>query len=208
MEKRYEKRGGVRGGKGCVPPPTGNKPPRRVSGTLTIIAALVASLAVLGAYLVRAWADDLLPEGSLAPAFSLPNQDGVTVDSSELAGDWWLIYFYPKDDTPGCTKEACAFRDHLDRLTTMQVRIFGVSYDDVASHRAFADKYGLKFDLLADPKGRVIADWGARSAIPRVARRVSFLVDGSGTIRKVYPNVAPAEHALEIIADVIALRAG
>jgi len=148
----------------------------------------------------------LLPVGTAAPAFELYNQRGEIVRSSELTGSWRVIYFYPKDDTPGCTKEACAFRDRLDELQAMDVRIYGVSYDDVASHRAFAEKHHLNFDLLADPEGTVIAAYGAKSMLPGFARRISYLVDERGVIRKVYPDVSPDTHAAEIMHDVRILR--
>jgi len=156
----------------------------------------------------RAGAADLLTEGSKAPAFVLPNQDGVPVSSESLSGGWYVLYFYPKDDTPGCTKEACTFRDRLGALQALNVRVLGISFDSVASHRAFADKHGLSVDLLADPKGEVIGLYRAKSLLPGFARRVSYLVDGEGVIRRVYPNVSPAQHAGEIIDHVTALRGG
>jgi len=176
---------------------------------MTWILAAIALLALAGGFFIwsqSASAAKMLEAGNQAPAFALPNQDGKVVDSASLAGSWWVIYFYPKDDTPGCTKEACAFRDHLDDLQAMGVRIFGVSFDDVASHKAFAEKYHLTFDLLADPEGKVIDAYGARSVMPGFASRVSYLVDDVGIICKVYPSVSPSEHAAEIISDVKALR--
>jgi len=151
--------------------------------------------------------DNMLIEGVPAPAFALLNQSGETIDSKSLTGSWYVIYFYPKDGTPGCTKEACSFRDHLHELQVMGMRILGVSFDDVASHKAFAEKYHLSFDLLADPEGTVIRAYGAASAIPGFARRVSYLVDDAGVIRQTYPNVTPSEHAAGIIRDVKALQA-
>lgn len=163
-----------------------------------------------GAYLLlgSGKAGELLPVGTAAPAFTLPNQHGEAVSSAELAGSWRVIYFYPRDDTPGCTKEACTFRDRLDELQAMGVQIYGVSYDDVASHKAFAEKYHLNFDLLADPSGTVIAAYGATSVLPGFARRISYLADEKGVIRKVYPDVTPGTHATEIMHDVRTIRAG
>lgn len=172
-------------------------------GGVLLLAIVAAGLLI---WSQSARAGRMLAEGSLAPAFQLPNQDGQVVDSASLAGGWWVVYFYPKDDTPGCTKEACAFRDHLEDLQAMGVRILGISFDDVASHKAFAEKYHLNFDLLADPDGKAIDAFGARSAIPGYASRISYLVDGAGVIRKVYPSVTPAEHAADIITDVNRLR--
>lgn len=179
----------------------------RANGTHLWLA--VACVALVVAALVlwngRARAADLLAEGAVAPGFALPNQDGELVDSTTLAGKWFVLYFYPKDDTPGCTKEACAFRDRLGELRGLGVRVLGVSFDDVPSHKAFAEKYHLTFDLLSDPQGEVVGRYRAKSILPGVARRVSYLVDDRGVIRKVYPDVSPTEHAGEIIADVKAL---
>jgi peroxiredoxin Q/BCP len=150
----------------------------------------------------------LLAEGTAAPPFVLSDQDGRPMDSAGLAGAWWLLYFYPKDDTPGCTREACALRDRWAELAALGVRVLGVSRDTVAVHRAFADRHHLPFDLLADPDGAVVAAYGAGSLFPGLARRVSYLVDPAGVIRRVYPRVAPAGHAAEVLADVRARAAG
>jgi peroxiredoxin Q/BCP len=149
----------------------------------------------------------LLAEGTPAPPFALPDQRGRVVDSGSLAGSWWLLYFYPKDQTPGCTREACALRDRWGDLSALGVRVLGVSRDTVAAHRAFAERHELPFDLLADPDGAVVAAYGAASLIPGVARRVSYLVDPGGVVRKVYAHVAPAGHAAQVLADLKALTA-
>jgi peroxiredoxin Q/BCP len=149
----------------------------------------------------------LLAEGTPAPPFVLADQHGQPLDSHGLAGAWWLLYFYPKDDTPGCTREACALRDRWADLEALGVRVLGVSRDTVAAHRAFAERHGLPFDLLADPEGAVVAAYGARSLIPGLARRVSYLVGPDGVIRRVYPRVSPARHAAEVLADLQALGA-
>ena len=170
---------------------------------------LAVTVLLLGGsvFLWRIYSDgELLAVGTPAPVFALPNQNGTVIDTSTLLGHWHVIYFYPKDDTPGCTKEACAFRDRLHELQAMDVRILGVSFDNVASHRAFAEKYRLTFDLLADPEGKVIRAYGATSPVPGFARRVSYLVDDTGIIRKAYPDVTPSSHAGEIIGDVRSLR--
>ncbi len=172
--------------------------------TLAAAALLVGAMLLCGVASVRA--ADLLPAGEPAPAFALPNQDGREISSDFLAGGWYLLYFYPKDETPGCTKEACTFRDRLGELSALGVRVLGVSFDSQESHRRFADKHALQFDLLSDPKGEVVARYHAKSFMPGIARRVSYLVDDEGIIRKVYPNVSPAQHAGEIIDDVKALK--
>lgn len=150
----------------------------------------------------------LLPAGTVAPPFALPNQEGRTVGSGELLGHWWVLYFYPRDGTPGCTREAYGFRDRRDDLAAAGVRVLGVSRDGVAAHRAFAARHGLAFDLLADPGGEVVRAYGAASLLPGLARRVSYLVDPTGRIRKAYPRVAPGRHADRVLADVRALRDG
>ena len=102
-----------------------------------------------------------LEPGRKAPAFTLPNQQGKAVSLKDFAGEHVVLYFYPADDTPGCTKEACQFNDELASLKKLGVRIIGVSPDDAASHVAFRKKYGLKFDLLSDPDKKVMAAYGA-----------------------------------------------
>ncbi|MFQ5508217.1 MAG: peroxiredoxin [Leptospirillia bacterium] len=155
----------------------------------------------------RLRATSLRKVGSKSPGFALLNQHGEMKHAGLLDGIWHVLYFYPRDDTPGCTLEACGFRDAWDELKEMGVRVFGVSYDDEASHLAFAEKYELPFDLLANPTGRVVKEWGAKAPVPGIALRVSYLIDGDGMIRKVYPKVSDAAaHAAEIIADVRALR--
>ena len=114
--------------------------------------------------------------GTLAPDFALPDQEGRTHRLSDYRGRWVVLYFYPKDDTPGCTKEACGFRDQMGSLKALDAVVLGVSADDVESHKRFAEKYGLNFPLLADPERKVIracGAWGAR-AFPRAASGGSF----------------------------------
>lgn len=172
------------------------------------LAAL--ALAAAGGLTAALWArrGRLPAPGDPAPPFALPNQHGRLVGTAELMGGWWLLYFYPRDRTPGCTREACAFRDRADDLRALGVRVVGVSRDGVASHRDFAGRHGLGFDLLADPEGAVTAAYGARSALPGLARRVSCLVDPAGRVRKVYTKVSPARHAAQVAADARALGAG
>src|SRR3990167_8144531 len=98
--------------------------------------------------------------GDMAPVFSLPDQNGKTHNLSDYKGKWVLLYFYPKDDTPGCTKEACGIRDSFGQLSTM-AEVVGISRDSVKSHKKFADKYGLPFTLLSDPEAKVIKAYGA-----------------------------------------------
>lgn len=146
--------------------------------------------------------------GSRAPAFTLPDQDGKNHSLSEYRGKWVLMYFYPKDDTPGCTIEACTFRDQFKDFNTIGVVILGVSTDSVASHKKFANAYKLPFTLLADEHKEVVGKYGVfgeKKFIGRTymgTKRTSFLIDPFGKIAKVYEKVKPEKHAKEVIADM------
>jgi thioredoxin-dependent peroxiredoxin len=138
--------------------------------------------------------------GEHAPDFSLLDQTGQTHNLAKYRGKWLLLYFYPKDDTPGCTKEACEFQNKLEELTNQGISVLGVSADSVQSHKKFAVKYNLHFPLLANPAKTTIKLYGARGLI--MTRRRSFLIDRSGVIKKIYKKVRPAKHAGEILVDV------
>lgn len=142
--------------------------------------------------------------GSLAPTFTLPDQRARPVALESLRGKWVVLYFYPKDDTPGCTQEACSFRDDLAQLTALGAQVVGVSIDDSASHAAFAEKYHLPFPLLADKDGIVAQRYGALSdwKVMRFAKRTTFLIDPTGKIAKTYLKVDTSRHSAEIIADL------
>lgn len=154
-----------------------------------------------------------LQTGDPAPDFVLSDQDGVVHRLSDYRGRWVLLYFYPKDDTPGCTKEACAFRDQLPSFDKLRAQVLGVSADSVASHARFAAKYRLSFPLLADQTKEVVqlyGVWGKKRFMGREFKgtmRTSFLIDPDGRIAKVYENVKPERHAEEVIADLEALSA-
>jgi thioredoxin-dependent peroxiredoxin len=144
----------------------------------------------------------------LASDFSLPDQDGHIHCLSQYQGKWVVLYFYPKDDTPGCTKEACSFRDSFHVLEKMAVVILGVSKDSVASHKKFAAKYHLNFPLLSDSHTEVIRSyqaWGTKSFMGKKfagVLRTTYLIDPKGEIKKVYHKVNPLIHAGEIISDL------
>ena len=142
--------------------------------------------------------------GSVAPEFSLPDQGGRTVRLTDYRGKWVVLYFYPKDDTPGCTEEACTFRDDLAKLTRLGAQILGVSVDDTASHAAFAKKHGLPFPLLADTDGKTAVRYGAMADlwVTRFAKRYTFLIDPQGRIARTYLKVDTSRHSAEIIADL------
>lgn len=150
--------------------------------------------------------------GSLAPDFTLSDQDGVAHTLSALRGRFVLLYFYPKDDTPGCTKEACAIRDAEPDFSRLDAVVLGISPDSVASHKKFAEKYGLPFTLLADTDKTVVRAygvWGSKKMMGREYEgvlRTSFLINPEGKIAKVYESVKPEIHAAEVLADLEALR--
>jgi peroxiredoxin Q/BCP len=130
----------------------------------------------------------------------LTAEDGGHVGPGDLAGQRTVLYFYPKDDTPGCTKEACAFRDRMADYQEADIKVYGVSLDSPESHREFREKYGLNFPLLTDEGGRAAEALGIMSE-KGSARRVTFLLDPDGNIVRVYPEVSPETHADEILAD-------
>jgi peroxiredoxin Q/BCP len=145
-------------------------------------------------------------EGQRAPAFRLPDAKGETVALSDLTSIGSLVlYFYPKDMTPGCTAEACSFRDNLGRLSAMGARVVGVSGDSPESHRKFADKHGLDFALLSDRGHEVAKQYGVfkqKSLYGRTfmgIERTTFLIDRKGIVRRVFPKVKVAGHAEEVI---------
>ncbi len=150
----------------------------------------------------------MLEAGKKAPAFNLPDQDGRKHKLSDYAGKWVLLYFYPKDNTSGCTKEACAIRDDWPRFEKLGAVVLGVSKDSAESHRRFADKHSLPFTLLSDESTKMIEKYGAWRLKKLAGReymgivRISYLVDPKGKIAKVYPKVKPAEHAAEVLADL------
>ena len=141
----------------------------------------------------------MLPEGSKAPNFTLPSHTDESVSLSDFAGSPVLLYFYPKDDTPGCTREACTITELYDEFQKAGIIVLGVSKDNPESHRAFRAKYHLPFTLLSDPDQIVIEQYGAKGLLG--TKRISYLISQDGTILKTYPNVDPAFHAYEILKD-------
>jgi len=146
-----------------------------------------------------------LGEGSKAPAFSLPDETGTIVSSASLTGKPYVIYFYPKDDTPGCTKEACDFRDNLKAFNSAKVRVFGVSPDDPKRHAKFKEKYGLNFTLLSDVDKTLIGAYGIWIKKLNYGReymgvqRSTFLVDKSGKIAKAWNGVRVPGHVEAVL---------
>jgi peroxiredoxin Q/BCP len=154
-------------------------------------------------------ATDVPAQGSNAPEFSLPDQNGRQSHLGDWRGRWVVLYFYPKDDTPGCTEEACHFRDDLQSLKGLGAQVVGISVDDTKSHATFAQKYHLPFPLLADADAAVAKTYGAYSDwfLTGFAKRYTFLIDPAGRIAQSYLNVDTSRHSAEIIADLKRLSA-
>lgn len=154
----------------------------------------------------------MLPEGAQAPAFVLSDQDGTPRALADYAGSWVLLYFYPKDDTPGCTQEACAIRENWSEFSRLGITVLGVSKDSAKSHRRFADKYKLPFTLLSDADTAVMRAYGVWAKKKFMGReylgtvRASYLIGPDGRIARVYPAVKPAGHADEVLADLKVLK--
>ncbi len=163
-------------------------------GTLVF---LILSLLIYG-YTFSKKQKKLRPEeGEKAPEFALKDQTGKEHKLADYKGKYVLLYFYPKDNTPGCTKEACNFRDHLKELTGIGVVVLGISTDDIASHKKFAKKYALNFPLLADANKEVTKKYGVLHPLG-FAQRVSFLISPEGIIIKIFDPVNPATHWQEV----------
>ena len=167
-----------------------------------ILFGLIAAVALLVSQMARA--GELPKVGDAAPDFDLKDQNGESHQLKDFAGKWLVLYFYPKDDTPGCTQEACAFRDDLSKLTKLGAQVVGISVDDGASHAEFAKKYHLPFPLLADKSAEVAARYGALLdlGVFKIAKRYTFLIDTQGKVAKVYQKVETSRHSTEIIDDV------
>jgi thioredoxin-dependent peroxiredoxin len=153
-------------------------------------------------------AEKALTEGMKAPDFKAAATDGKTYSLGDFKGKVVVLYFYPKDDTPGCTKEACSFRDSEAELKKLGVVVLGVSKDSVESHKKFTDKYGLNFPLLSDPEGKIIQDYGCfkdNSLFGKTAlgiERSTFVIDREGVVRKIWRGVKVDGHSEEVLAAV------
>ena len=154
----------------------------------------------------------MLKEKRKAPAFVLPDQGGKEHSLEQYLGKWVVLYFYPKDDTPGCTAEACSFRDHFAAFKRAGVVVLGVSVDPVKKHGKFVAKYDLPFTLLSDEEKQAVklyGVWGKKKFMGREylgTSRVTYVIDPTGMIVRVYDKVKPAEHAEEVLADIKAMK--
>jgi peroxiredoxin Q/BCP len=174
----------------------------------------MAALAIAAGTL--AFAAAIPAVGAKAPAFSLPSQEGKQVSLKDFNGKWVVLYFYPKDFTSGCTIEAHNFQEDQPKYTALNAAIVGVSADTVDSHKEFCTKENLTFKTLADPTGAMIDQYGSLTKLDgkrketfkqdHMAARNTFLIDPSGTIRKVYTNVNPTPHSKEVLADLAAMK--
>ena len=169
----------------------------RTNARLAVLFSLV-SLGACGPVRRRDGGVGLVTTHETAPDFRALDQHGAQRTLAEFRGHAVVLYFYPRDGTPGCTREACAFRDAWDRIAATGAQVLGVSSDDVASHRRFADEHHLAFPLLADTDGRIADAYGVRRIFGLDAR-VTFVIDAGGRVMRVFPNVDPAIHADEVI---------
>jgi peroxiredoxin Q/BCP len=170
---------------------------RFLHGATAMVAALVLSAAALAASSPAV--------GTTAPAFRLQDQSGKWHELKDYKGKWVVLYFYPKDDTPGCTTQACEFRDNIFAFRDAGAVILGISVDDVASHKAFSEKHGLPFPILADSDKKTASAYGTLMkylGIHELARRDTFIVDPQGRIAKHYVKVDPKGHSEAVLADL------
>ncbi len=153
----------------------------------------------------KAWEVMMLTEGSKAPDFSLKDENGKTWTLADFLGKKFVLYFYPRDNTPGCTTEACSFRDSYQVFKDRGVDVVGISPDTEASHRKFREKFNLPFLLLADPDKQVLQSYGAYGEKMMYGKKVmgvirsTFVIDETGTIAKVFPKVSPDKHVKELL---------
>ncbi|HWU77112.1 MAG TPA: peroxiredoxin [Rhodanobacter sp.] len=147
--------------------------------------------------------------GQVAPTFRLQDQNSHWRSPSDFHGHWLVMYFYPKDFTPGCTTEVCTFRDDIARLRKAGAEVVGISLDDVKSHAAFAAKYHVPFPLLSDASHAVATEYGVLTTYKgqHYAKRTTFLIDPEGKIAKVYVDVDPEKNSAQVMSDLAALKA-
>lgn len=152
---------------------------------------------------------DKVQVGQKAPDFKLPDHQGQLRSLADWHGQWLILYFYPKDDTPGCTREACHFRDDLQQFKALGAAVVGISVDTVSSHADFVKKHSLPFPLLADSNGKVADAYGALLdlVLLQAAKRMTFLIDPQGNVAQMYSGVDPDRHSQQLIDDLKTLSA-
>ena len=174
-----------------------------------IAATLVAALVAVFGFTSTGVANDQVAVGETAPEFELSDQDGQLHSLEDYRDQWVVLYFYPKDETPGCTTEACEFRDNIFAFRDLNAQILGVSLDDVESHKAFAENHGLPFPLLADVDGLAATAYGVKTRMlgMEIAKRQTFIIGPDGKIAKHYAKVDPSAHSKQVLADLAELGA-
>ncbi len=172
---------------------------------LVIVAILIGVVMLFSNHVARA---DVPKVGQLAPNFKLPDQNGKIHTLEDFRGKWLALYFYPKDDTPGCTEQACKFRDDLHKLEALGANVVGISVDNVASHANFAKKYNLPFPLLVDNKAKTATQYDSllNLGIIKFAKRNTFLIDPEGKIAKIYLSASASRNSIEVIEDLKKLQ--
>jgi len=172
------------------------------------IFILISFAIALYLFRVNVMAAPILKIGEDAPTFTLPDSQGNQVSLNDYKGKWAVLYFYPKDDTPGCTKEACQFRDDFKTLEALGAKVIGISIDDSFSHKKFAEKYNLPFPLLSDASGDVADRYDALNnfLVIKLAKRYTYLINPQGKIAKIYLSVDTSKHSQEIIEDLKKLK--
>jgi len=168
------------------------------------VTLLFVALATVFGFTAVGIANDQVTTGDPAPEFELSDQNGQLHSLEDYRDRWVVLYFYPKDETPGCTTEACEFRDNIFAYRDLNAQILGVSLDDAESHKAFAENHGLPFPLLADVDGEASTAYGVKTRMfgMTVAKRQTFIIGPDGAIAKHYEKVNPAEHSDEVLADL------
>lgn len=175
---------------------------RTMHPSLIAVALLATSLAASSAHAVD------LKAGDAAPLFSAKTHDGSDFNLADRKGKWTVLFFYPKANTPGCTKQACAFRDGIESIRSEGAEVYGISTDTIEKQAAFHKEQNLSFPLLADPEGTVTSAYGAKMPVLTVAKRWTFIIDPSLTIRQVEHDVDPAEDAQRVAAEIKRLQSG
>ncbi len=176
----------------------------------TVAVLAFAAIITSWSFTTIGFADEPLAVGSPAPEFELADQTGQLHSLEDYRNQWVVLYFYPKDGTPGCTTEACEFRDNIFAFRDLNTQILGISLDDVDSHKAFAEHHNLPFPLLADTEGEASTAYGVKTKMfgMTVAKRQTFIIDPDGNIAKHYDKVKPGEHSPQVLADLNELGAG
>tara|TARA_Y100000389_G_scaffold187662_1_gene209329 strand:- start:8186 stop:8734 length:549 start_codon:yes stop_codon:yes gene_type:complete len=171
---------------------------------ITATSCLFVVMVALFAYSAKSVASKQNFVGDIAPKFELPDQNGKLHSLEDYQSQWIVLYFYPKDDTPGCTTQACEFRDNIFEYRDLNAQILGVSLDDIASHKRFEEKYGLPFPILADVEGEISEAYGVKTNMfgVNIAKRQTFIISPKGVIAKHYKKVNVSSHSEEVLNDL------